>query len=241
MKRDRVFVGEMADGLITDASAVAHIAKSLRLKPGDEFAGYDGRRELALRLKAVGRDSAETEIISEREILPASKSEIVLAAALTKAARWEWMLEKAVELGISAALPVMSERCEVKWKREQPGRDRTVERWNRIMRSAVAQSAGRMPELMEPVSFEGLLSFVTCENKYILAEGGGPLAEAVGGAAPGKILLAVGPEGGWTPEELRAAREAGFISASLGPTILRSETAALAAVAVAASAAGYNG
>lgn len=231
MKLDRVFVGEIENGLITDRSAADHVLKVLRLKAGDVFAGYDGRRELILKIRGVEAGELEVEVAEEREIPPVASGEIIIAAALIKSARWEWLLEKVVEVGAGVVAPMFSERSVVK-----RGGEGKRARWEKIMMSAAAQSAGRMPELREPVEAKEFFSGCLGKNRFIMREGGRPLVELAQEISDGEIVVAVGPEGGWTDGELEAAAAAGFIPAGLGNRILRTETAAACAVAIAAAA-----
>lgn len=230
MKLDRVFVGELENGIVADRSAADHVLKVLRLKAGDVFAGYDGRRELILKIRGASGGELEVEVTEEREIPPAAAGDIIIAAALIKSARWEWLLEKVVEVGATAVAPLVSERSVVK----RGGESKTA-RWEKIMKSATAQCAGRMPELREPVDAAAFFSECRAENRFILSEGGRPLAELAAEAKAGATALAVGPEGGWTEGEIEAAMGVGFIPAGLGNRILRTETAAVCAAAIAAA------
>lgn len=231
MKLDRVFVGEVECGQITDRYAADHVLKVLRLKVGDEFAGYDGKKELVFKIVNVSAGCLEVEVVAEREIFQAACREIILAVALIKASRWEWLLEKAVEVGATAVQPVVAERSVVKWS----GGAGKMDRWKKVMMSAVAQSAGRLPELLEPISSE--IFFTSCDagSRFIMSGEGEPLVKVVSSAGAGGIVLAVGPEGGWTDAECANAAGAGFIPAGLGNRILRTETAAITAVAITAA------
>jgi 16S rRNA (uracil1498-N3)-methyltransferase len=226
------------DGNEVLGEAARHLKSVLRLKPGEAFAGYDGAREWIFRAERVGAGAVAVKVESVRDLPTAPGRAVILAPALIKGQRWDWLLEKSVEMGVGAIAPVAAERSVVRVAAEDvPDR---LARWRRILGSAAAQCAGRMPEISGPVALGELLKGAGgIENKYILAKrpGAAPLAELVRSAAPGRIVLLIGPEGDWTEREAAEAEDAGFDPATLGPLILRSETAALAAAATVAAAA----
>jgi 16S rRNA (uracil1498-N3)-methyltransferase len=145
----------------------------------------------------------------------------------------EWAIEKCTELGVARIVPVIAGRTE---SHLAGAADKRVERWRRIARQAAEQSRRvSPPEISAPVRFDGLVA-MAAQARIVLAEGEERLLlkDAVRPDA-GTVLLAFGPEGGWKPQELAAFRDAGWTSASLGDTILRAETAVIAAVAIVAS------
>ncbi|MGB9363453.1 MAG: RsmE family RNA methyltransferase, partial [Candidatus Sulfotelmatobacter sp.] len=149
--------------------------------------------------------------------------------------RMEWAIEKCSELGVSRIVPVISHRTDAHLVAASAKR---VERWRRIARQASEQSRrATPPEIASPVKLaealnpaESLRVVLAESEEHTLLSDVLKTNQFVSG-----ISLAVGPEGGWTEEELRAFQQAGWISASLGSTILRAETAAIAAAAVVAS------
>jgi len=241
MTHERVFTGPF-DGRRITGPAADHVSKVLRLRKGGVFSGYDGRREYELRVLETGRGEVAVECVSSRDIPPTPAENIILAASMLKAKRWEQLLEKAVELGTGAVWPVEAARCVVKI--EEGALAEKKERWERIMGSAVAQSAGRMPDLENPAAVEEIAAraggaegrFILCTNETSV-----PLAEALSIIQPGRAVLMIGPEGDWTEEEIGAALDAGFTAVNLGERILRSETAAAAALSVASAFAGLAG
>jgi len=234
MALGRIFTGPVKGGRLESPAAAAHAVKVLRLRNGDTFAGCDGKYEYGMKLLGAAGAGLEVEVLWRRE-LPAPAAEVILAPALLKGPRWEALLEKAVELGASAVLPVAAERCVSRLKGE--GAEK-LERWKKIMEEASAQCAGRLPALEAPAALREVAERVAeVPNKYILVPGGGaaPAARLLEKAAPGGTVVLVGPEGDWTREEIEEAEGAGFERMSLGPRILRSETAAWAALAVVAA------
>jgi 16S rRNA (uracil1498-N3)-methyltransferase len=192
-----------------------------------------GRRSRARVEKAAGD---LIEVLSGEE--PESLSvRIVLAPCLIEAKTLESVLEKAAELGCAEFVPVVSARsC-------QPARDRAgrkLERWTRIIRETAKQcKAAPLTEARPPRPLKELLREPGEGLKLFLSEHGGrPLRELLAGAAPsrgtarGRVVLLVGPKGGWTAGEEREIREAGFEAVSLGRRVLRAETAAVAGAAM---------
>ena len=148
----------------------------------------------------------------------------------------EWAIEKCTELGVARIVPLISRRTD---SHLAAASGKRVERWQRIARQAAEQSRrSSPPEIAEPAKLSGALN-LSPGLRILLSESEDHklLREVLmqENASSG-IVLAIGPEGGWTEEELQAFQQAGWISASLGNTILRAETAAIAAMAIAASA-----
>jgi 16S rRNA (uracil1498-N3)-methyltransferase len=236
MARRRFFVDEVRHGLAVLAGDDGrHLRQVLRAEPGQLYELSDNRSVYLAEIEAVGKDEVSFRVI---ETLAAEEPplRLTLFLALIKFERFEWAIEKATELGVETVVPVQAERSEKGLERAALKR---VERWRRIVREASQQARrARMPEVAAPVPLEEALQVhATC--RYFLDEGGGrPLLSALPAArARGdRISLAVGPEGGWTDPERQFARERGWSCATLGPTILRAETAAIAAVAVLVSA-----
>jgi 16S rRNA (uracil1498-N3)-methyltransferase len=170
------------------------------------------------------------------EVSRASSSEITLVLAVFKFDRLEWAIEKCTELGVSRIVPVIARRTDAHLAAASAKR---VDRWQRIALQASEQSRrAAPPEIAEPVKLSEALNQQT-PLRIVLAESEERtlLREVVKpDLAKEGIALAVGSEGGWTDDELQAFQQAGWISASLGNTILRAETAAMAATAIVASA-----
>ena len=232
---ERVYLEDFS-GTEVRGAAARHLKKVLRVRPGALFAGYDGEREWLLRVERAGGDSVDVSVESRRELPAAPCGRVLLAPSLIKGQRWDWLLEKAAEMGVGRIAPVAAARSVVRLGRGDMS-DRML-RWRRILGSAAAQCAGRTPEIAAPVELDELLKSTEGEpNKYILIKrpDSAPLAELARNALPGTIALLIGPEGDWTDREAAAAEKAGCKAASLGPLILRSETAAVAAAATVAA------
>jgi 16S rRNA (uracil1498-N3)-methyltransferase len=229
----------IADEVSGDRAALVgdhadHLVRVLRARVGEAFDIATGQAIRSGRITSVAEDRVEFEL--GEEISAAAMTEITLVLAIFKFDRMEWAIEKCTELGVSRIVPVISRRTDSHLAAASAKR---VERWLRIVRQAAEQSRrSAPPEIAGPIklaealkSLEGRrIVLAESEEQILLRDVLKPEAEAVG------ITLAVGPEGGWTEDEVQTFEQAGWISASLGNTILRAETAAIAATAVVASA-----
>jgi len=209
------------------------IALVLRLSPGTVITILDGSpRERSVSLSRIGKDLVEGKIILEELTSGEPRNHLSLYIALTQRAKFEWILQKGTELGVSTFIPVVTSRSLV---RETAGDVRKVERWESILREAAEQCArGRIPEVLPAISFEQALtdakkgnelclfawekettiSLKTCLSKLDLSH-------------PVSLAAVIGPEGGFTDDEARQAIDKGWLPISLGRRILRMETAAL--------------
>jgi 16S rRNA (uracil1498-N3)-methyltransferase len=217
-------IGEHAD----------HLVRVLRARVGQDYDIATGDSVRRGRVTFIKSDRVEFEL--GEEVSAAALAEITLVLAVFKFDRMEWAIEKCTELGVSRIVPVIARRTDSHLAAASTKR---LERWQRIARQASEQSRRTAPpEIAAPINvsealdFPGVLRIVLAESeeKTLLRDVVKP------GNADAAIVLAVGPEGGWTEDELQSFRQAGWISALLGDTILRAETAAIAATAVVASA-----
>jgi 16S rRNA (uracil1498-N3)-methyltransferase len=217
-------VGEHAD----------HLSRVLRARVGQDFDIAIGATARRGRITSVTDDRVEFEL--SEEISAATLSEVTLLLAIFKFDRMEWAIEKCTELGVSRIVPVIARRTDTHLAGASTKR---VKRWQRIARQASEQSRRTAPpeiaaplKIAEALNYQAALRIVLAESeeRTLLRDVVKPPA------ANGGIVLAVGPEGGWTEDELQSFQQAGWISASLGNTILRAETAAMAATALVASA-----
>jgi len=206
-----------------------HLARVLRARVGQEFDIVAEGHVRRGRIVSVAPEKVEFEL---GEALPAAiLPEITLLLAVFKFDRMEWAIEKATELGVSRLVPLIAKRTDAHLASAAAKR---VERWRRIAREASQQSRRVVPpEIAAPAQLREALD-AAADRRVVLSEAEDQvsLKQAVAGWK-GTLGLAIGPEGGWTGEEERNFREHGWIAASLGPTILRAETAAIAAVSVA--------
>jgi 16S rRNA (uracil1498-N3)-methyltransferase len=213
-----------------------HLARVLRARVGQEFEIATSNTVRLGRVAAISDRSVEFEL-GDR-LVQAVQGSVSLLLAVFKFDRMEWAIEKATELGVASIQPVIARRTETHLASAAAKR---VERWRRIVREAAQQSrCASVPEIADPVRMKDALT-VSADLRIVLAESEQKLMlkDALRQLATGgrrlATLLAIGPEGGWTDDELRAFTAAGWTAASLGPTILRAETAAIAALAIAAA------
>jgi 16S rRNA (uracil1498-N3)-methyltransferase len=215
-----------------------HLIRVLRARVGQDFDIATGAVVRRGRITSLTNDRVEFELAEE--ISSSGLPQITLLLAVFKFDRMEWAIEKCTELGVSRIIPVIARRTDAHLATASAKR---VERWQRIARQASEQSRRTAPpEITAPIKLSESLSFAE-SMRIVLAESEGQallrdvLASHLAGEAAKdeQLVLAVGPEGGWAGDELAAFQQSGWISASLGNTILRAETAAIAATAVAAS------
>lgn len=214
------------------------LASVLRLKRGERLVLADGAgRDYEVELTAVSPRSATAVVLAERPSPPEPSLELVLYQSLIRPQRFELVLEKGTELGVSRFVPLLSGRARVRTTGPAgEGGSQRLQRWRRIVIEAAEQSGrGRVPTVDPPSLFEdavrsgpGLL-LLPWEGErsqglrsYLRSLGDRPLA----------VSLFIGPEGGFAEDEVRLAREAGCVPVSLGPRILRSETAGIVVAAL---------
>lgn len=223
--RVRFYVPEAQKGkkIVLNNEQLRHL-KVLRLKTGEEIAIFDGKgHEFIIPYS----EKVSNGILLEKENSKQTeaKTTITLAFAVPKGGRADYLLEKVSELGVNKIVPILCSRSVVK------PHEAKVERWRKIAIEACCQSERNIvPTITEPVLFAKILEEAKEYNQAFLCHKSGiPLANEYKPIA--STLLIIGPEGDFTPQELEAAKEAGCVIASLGPTTLRVETAAIAAVA----------
>ena len=228
MARRRFFVDSICDSTALLAGEDAlHLARVLRAEPGQRYEISDNIGVYLAEIESVSKGRVVFRVL---EPVPTTDppADVTLLAALFKFDRFEWMIEKATELGVARIVPVVAERSERGLEKAAVKR---AERWRRIAIEASQQSRrARLPEILEAEPFERTVARPAAARFFLdEAPGGAPLAAA---APAGEVALLAGPEGGWTDAERRSALDAGWQAVTLGPTILRAETAAMAAVAV---------
>jgi 16S rRNA (uracil1498-N3)-methyltransferase len=211
---------------------VAHHVQVLRMAPGDHitlFNGEGGEYTAALTTMEKKRATAEIKTFSPREAeLPYT---ITLAQALPEASKMDWIIEKAVELGVTAIQPLAAQRCVVRLSAERTAKK--LAHWQGIIVAAAEQSGrNRLPHLAEPVDFNAWIGNQNLHRRILLTpRAEQSLSEWARHQAPQSVALLIGPEGGFTEQEESAASAHGAIMLSMGPRVLRTETAGLAAVA----------
>ena len=218
-----------AGALVTLTSDERHHARVVRVRDGEEVEVFDGRGAGFFGVYDDGAVSLTTPA-PDRE----SPVDIHLAMAIINLEKFELVLQKATELGVRSIIPLVTERVEVRAERYR-GKQ---ERWRKIVFEAVKQSGrARIPELAEPTDFADV---VTRDGIRILFDADTPPSPPTAQHPNIPTTLLIGPEGGWSDDELRAARAEACRFEQLGPRRLRAETAAIVACAIiAARSAGF--
>jgi 16S rRNA (uracil1498-N3)-methyltransferase len=233
----RLFLERDLDGdtLALDESEAHYLAHVLRLQKGDELVVFDGKgTERRACVAGLQRRRAELELRAAEATLPASRLELTLVQALTKSDAMDWIVQKATELGVRTIVPVYSEFSVVKLDGERALR--RAEHWRKIAQSACEQcgrheppairTADALAASLEALAAVDLRVALDLESR-----------ERLGDAAdrPASVIAAVGPEGGFGSNDWRRLDGAGFRRVGFGPRVLRAETAAVTACAVAQS------
>jgi 16S rRNA (uracil1498-N3)-methyltransferase len=229
MTRRRWIADEVSGNHATLVGSHAeHLSRVLRAQVGQEFDIAAGDQVRRGRITRIQTDRVEFELA---EIIPVSSApHVTLALSIFKFDRMEWAIEKCTELGVARIVPVIASRTE---SHLAVAAAKRVERWQRIVRQAAEQSRRvSPPDVSQPIKLKDALA-LQGSARILLSESENDLMlkDALQSAAS-DIVLALGPEGGWTESELDQFREAAWSPASLGDTILRAETAAIAALAV---------
>ncbi|MFN2499732.1 MAG: 16S rRNA (uracil(1498)-N(3))-methyltransferase [Pyrinomonadaceae bacterium] len=225
--------------VILVADEARHLREVLRLKPGEEVHVFNGEgKEFLSRIEESRRDTAHLRIIREVEpARPESPLQLTLALALLKADKFDLVVQKATELGVSRIVPVITKHADIRFRDESDSAKR-VTRWQRIAMEAAKQS-GRavVPEVASAITFASLIETMTkgVGNSLMFSERDGQslLQTRDSVAADSKVITAlIGSEGGWSDEEIAAARASGWDVITLGGRTLRAETAAITVIAL---------
>jgi 16S rRNA (uracil1498-N3)-methyltransferase len=231
MARRRFFVDQIRKGQaeITGENA-HHLTRVLRVEAGQTFEISDSEHVWLASVETVRKDLVTFQVLEEMPAGP-PLPDVTLYLALIKFDKFEWAVEKATELGVRRIVPVEAARSGRGLFDGSRGR---TERWTRIAREASEQSRRvRAPVVERAVKFAEALKDGAAHRMFLDERPGAPmLIRALQPAAGDAISVLTGPEGGWTDAERESCAEAGWSGASLGPTVLRAETAVCAALAV---------
>ena len=234
MTRRRWIADEVSgDRALLAGEHADHLVRVLRARVGQEFDISAGSTVRRGRVVAINPGRVEFEL--GEEVSAAGSANVTLLLSIFKFDRMEWAIEKCTELGVAKIVPVIARRTDAHLASASAKR---AERWSRIALQAAEQSRRAAPpeiglplKLKNAVSLPGALRIVLAESEQQVS-----LRDVLAPhSSEGEILLAIGPEGGWTEDEVQLFQTSGWISASLGATILRAETAAIAATAIVVS------
>ncbi|MDQ3009387.1 MAG: 16S rRNA (uracil(1498)-N(3))-methyltransferase [Acidobacteriota bacterium] len=239
MQRHRFYAlkSQISDSKITlDGDESHHLARVLRLGIGDRVFIFDGEGcEWECEIASVGK--RETELTPLRQLADAVESplNLTLAQALIKGDKFDWVIQKATELGVTRIVPLLTDHSDVKMgkaRAEERAESRSL-RWRRISIEALKQSGRRrLVEIVEPIRFMDFCESNSTGHNLIFSERGGRKLRDITDNLT-QITVSIASEGGWSERELQTAETNNFIAVHLGARILRTETAAIAAVTLA--------
>lgn len=213
-----------------ESQASTHLVKVLRLKEGAEIRLFNGDGcEYLAHIIVAGKKHAHVEITEVLSTDAKVSFPLHLGQVISKGDRMDFTIQKATELGITDITPLWSERCDVRLKGERL--EKKMEHWQKVAISACEQSGrNHVPTIHPAMNYYDWAKNIECERKLVLhTRDQKPLADM---QAPSSVALLVGPEGGITDEEVELCIEQGFTGLTLGPRILRTETAALATLSL---------
>ncbi|MEE8329400.1 MAG: 16S rRNA (uracil(1498)-N(3))-methyltransferase [Thermodesulfovibrionia bacterium] len=216
--------------IIIRGEQARHLSLVLRVKTGDSLAIFDGQgHRYICKISSVHKKEVLAEKINKEPYSAESTVSITLAQGVPKGNKMDFIVQKSTELGVKKIIPLITEYSQVR----KTGR---IERWRKIALSASQQSGReKIPEIAEPVNFKGFLAMNDICYGIIFSEGekGQSLKKTLNDIqAANMITLLIGPEGGFSEDEVSTAIQKGFISVSLGPRILRTETAPITALSI---------
>jgi len=239
MARRRFFVDRIERGHARiNGDDAHHLTRVLRVEPGQKFEISDNQRAYLAEVETARKDLVSFAILEE---IPAAPPAVhtTLFAALIKFERFEWIVEKATELGVAVVIPVETARSE---KGLEQAAHKRLSRWQRIAREASEQSRrAHLPVIEPPIKLADLVGQTPrsaagpLAGQFVLEEAEAPRILSILPeirTPSDRVAILVGPEGGWTDDERSRIASAGWRPVSLGPHILRAETAAIAALAI---------
>lgn len=213
-------------------SAAGHLVRVLRLREGDDCVLFNGDgNNYAARISATGKREVMVEILSSQAVTNESPLAITLVQGIARGEKMDLILQKATELGVTRFMPALAERTEVKLDAERSAK--RMAHWGSVIESACEQSGrARVPGLSAPTTLAAAAGALPDETmKLILDPLGEHTLQSLVAPVYASLAIAIGPEGGWSPRDRETLRAAGFSGLRLGPRVLRTETAGLAAIA----------
>jgi 16S rRNA (uracil1498-N3)-methyltransferase len=229
--RRRFFVEQFAgNSAVMEGNTAHHLGRVLRAQQGQLYELSDGQRVWLARIEKVARDRVDFALLEEIPVHQ-PRVEVALLLSVVKFDAFEWAIEKATELGVSTIIPLAAARSE---KALLASAGKRAERWKKILAEASQQSRRlRLPTIENLARPAEAWPRQSATMKILLSERSEApaLRQVLATATVASAALAIGPEGGWTDEEVAAAQNVAFREASLGTLILRTETAVIAALA----------
>jgi 16S rRNA (uracil1498-N3)-methyltransferase len=213
-------------------SAAAHLVRVLRLREGDECVLFNGDgNDYRARIASAGKREVVAQVLSANAVDNESPLRITLVQGIARGEKMDLILQKATELGVAGFIPVLAERTEVKLDAERT--EKRMAHWRSVIVSACEQSGrARVPGLAQPIALgQGASELASEALKLTLDPVGDSTLATLETPIARPVCIAIGPEGGWSPRDRETLRAAGFSGLRLGPRVLRTETAGLAAIA----------
>lgn len=223
----------MGDSVLLTGDDANHISRSLRMTIGDALTLCDGRgTDYQGEITEITARDVRVRLLSSAPSTGEPDVRVMLFQGLPKGDKMELIVQKSVELGVSEIVPFAAARS-ISRPDGAAAAKKTI-RWQKVADEAAGQSQrGALPAVREPVSFREALQLASaCERVFLCYEGGGAALHDLLTRKPASVAVFIGPEGGFAPEEVAAAESAGAVRISLGPRILRTETAPMAALSV---------
>lgn len=241
MSESRVFVdAPLAEGALVELpeGPFRHLVQVLRMQAGEALVVFNGQGgEYAAVLESVAKRNAKVRVGAYSDAQRESALRLVLVQGISKGEKMDWTVQKAVELGVSTIVPVITERCNVHLDREREAK--RIEHWRGVMISACEQSGRtRVPDLHPVTKFSDWLNASADGVRLILDPVATRGLSDTAVDVSESLSLVVGPEGGLSADEIRMALAAGCVGVRMGPRVLRTETAGVAALAILQAVAG---
>jgi len=233
MRNPRIYTRQVLDNnaiIELEPEPSRHLAKALRIQVGDPLTLFNGHGgEYPAEVTALGKKNVQVRTGSLHPQECESGLDIHLGIALSRGDRMDWIVQKATELGVTSLAPLATERSGVTLSGERA--QRKLRHWQQVAISACEQCGrNRLPTIQAPQAIGTWLAGTEAERKFVLHHRA--TDNALSSPAADTVALLVGPEGGLTSEEIRAAENSGYTALRLGPRVLRTETAPLAAIAI---------
>jgi 16S rRNA (uracil1498-N3)-methyltransferase len=214
------------DTVVLTGEEAHHLARVRRFRPGERVQLFDGAGiECEAEVRSARRDEVVLGVVSRQRVSRELPFALTLACAPPKGDRLRWLVEKATELGVTRFIPILTERAN---EQTQVLKRHKLTRW--VVEASKQCGRNVLMEVTDTVEFAAHLNLVPADHHRLIASPTGKSLRTVElGGGPGGVAITIGPEGGFTPGELDAARACGWSDVSLGPRILRVETAAIVA------------
>ncbi|MGY0613367.1 MULTISPECIES: 16S rRNA (uracil(1498)-N(3))-methyltransferase [unclassified Luteimonas] len=245
MRQNREYVDEtltVGTRVALPEAAAAHLLRVLRLGVGDDCVLFNGDGfDYDCRITATGKRGGEVEVLSAQAVDNESPLRITLLQGVARGEKMDWILQKATELGVAAFVPVNSDRTEVRLDDARAAK--RLAHWQGVVAAACGQSGrASVPPVGPPLALARAVDTLPGEAlRLTLDPTAADTVRDLADPGEGSVVVAIGPEGGWSPRDRAVLAEAGFQGLRLGPRVLRTETAGIAAISALQAAFGDLG